>query len=119
MNRNKKAGTAWESAIVAFLRTNGAPHCERRASNGAFDRGDITGIPGVVIEAKSGAFHMAAWDAEVRAEMTNDAASIGVVWAKRAGKTSPADGYLIMPPVVGLRLLTAAGYLGQPDNGGQ
>ena len=48
----KQAGTRWESAIVDYLASRGWRHAERRAKTGALDKGDITGIPGVVIEAK-------------------------------------------------------------------
>ena len=40
----KKAGTAWESAIVACLIAHGWPHAERRPPY-------VLGIPGVSIEA--------------------------------------------------------------------
>lgn len=48
----KQAGTRWESAIVDYLASRGWRHAERRAKTGALDKGDITGVPGVVIEAK-------------------------------------------------------------------
>lgn len=48
----KQAGTRFESAIVDYLASRGWRHAERRAKTGALDKGDITGIPGVVIEAK-------------------------------------------------------------------
>lgn len=51
MNRNKQAGTRWESAIVAYLIDRGWIHTERRTLNGAIDKGDISGIPGVMVEA--------------------------------------------------------------------
>jgi len=50
MSAARAKGTAWETAIVGYLRGRGAPHAERRALNGSNDRGDIAGIPGLVIE---------------------------------------------------------------------
>ena len=55
VSRERAKGTAWESALVKWLRANGFPHAERRALHGAHDKGDITGIPGLVIEAKHAA----------------------------------------------------------------
>ncbi len=111
MSASRKKGTAWESAIVAYLRATGAPHAERRALAGNIDRGDIAGVPGVVIEAKSGAFHLAQWLDEAEVERDNDQARYGIVWAKRPGRTSPADGYAILSGAALVQLLTEAGYI--------
>lgn len=97
MSRSRAKGTAFESAVVAWLRENGHPHVERRALNGSRDRGDIAGIPGVVIEVKScNRLELAAWVDEAEKERDNDRAAIGVVWAKRKGKSSAGDGYVVM-----------------------
>lgn len=100
MSRSKARGTAWESAIVAYLRANGFPHAERRALNGAADRGDIAGVVGTVIEAKSHASYggkLAGWLQEAETERRNDHhADVGVVWHKRAGKASAGDGFVTM-----------------------
>jgi hypothetical protein len=112
MSRNKQVGTRWESAIVDYLRQVGAIHAERRALNGAKDRGDIAGLPGVVIEAKSAArLDLAGWQAEAEAERVNDNARIGVVWAKRRGKASAADGYVLMDGATFVGLMRDAGYM--------
>ncbi|MGH3502972.1 MAG: hypothetical protein ACRDQA_19075, partial [Nocardioidaceae bacterium] len=82
-NPSRRKGTAWESAIVDYLRTQGWPYSERRALNGCNDRGDIAGIPGVVIEAKNAkTVTLGAWLDEAAIERTNDGADIGVVWVK-------------------------------------
>lgn len=113
MTASKRRGTSWESAVVAFLREQGWPHVERRAHNGAKDRGDVAGIPGVVVEAKSAArIELAAWIAEAETERANDGAEYGVVWAKRKGKTSAADGYVVMTGAQFAALLRDAGYGG-------
>lgn len=115
MSASRRKGTSWESQIVAFLRDNGFPHVERRALAGARDRGDIAGIPGVVIEGKSAArMDLAGWVAEAETERVNDGAAFGVVWAKRKGKTSAADGYVVLPGAQFAQLLRAAGY-GTPE----
>lgn len=112
MSASKRKGTSWESAIVDYLRASGVPHAERRALNGAKDRGDIAGLPGVVVEAKSAAqVQLAAWLEEAKAERDNDGAEVGVVWFKRRGKGSPADGYVLMDGATLVDLLKAAGYI--------
>lgn len=108
-------GTRWETKIVDYLRGAGVPHAERRARNGARDRGDVAGMPGVVVEAKSAArTELAAWLDEAEAERRNDSADIGVVWHHRRGKSSPADAYVTMTGATLVRLLTAAGYIAAP-----
>lgn len=116
MSQSKQKGTAWESAVVAFLRENGVPHAERRALNGATDRGDIAGIPGLVIECKNErTISLAQYTTETEAERVNDGARHGIAWIKRRGKTSPADGYVLLTGAGLLRLLADAGYLSDPD----
>ena len=97
MSAAKRKGTAWESAIVTHLRDWGHRAVERRALAGNLDRGDIAGIPGVVIEAKSAArIDLAGWLREAHIERDNDGAAVGVVWFKRRGKASAGDGYVLM-----------------------
>jgi hypothetical protein len=112
MSASRRKGTSWESAIVAYLREVGAQHAERRALNGAKDRGDVAGVVGLVIEAKSAArLDLAGWLAEANTERDNDGADLGVVWAKRRGKSGAADGYVLMDGATLVGLLRAAGYL--------
>ncbi|MFF3324921.1 hypothetical protein [Streptomyces sp. NPDC002889] len=97
MSASKRKGTAAETAIVNYLRTMGFVHAERRALNGTQDRGDIAGIPAVVIEAKNCARQeLAAWVTEAEVERDNDRASLGVVWHKRRGKGHPGDWFVTM-----------------------
>lgn len=112
-NRSRDKGTAWETAIVGYLRASGAPHAERRRLSGAKDRGDIAGLPGVVVEAKWAAarLELAAWIAEAEAERVNAGAELAVVWHHRRGKASPGDGYVTMTGATLVRLLRAAGYI--------
>jgi hypothetical protein len=96
-SRNKAKGSAWERAIVEHLRSAGWPYAERRIAGAAKDRGDIAGVVGVVIEAKNAArLDLAGWIAETETERVNDSAWLGVVWHKRTGKSSAADGYVTM-----------------------
>lgn len=108
----KRKGTTWEAAIVTYLRGHGAPHAERRLAGSAKDRGDIAGIPGLVIEAKSQiTVTLGAWLAEAETERANDGAAYGVVWHKRRGKTCAGDGYVTMTGATFVALLQAAGYV--------
>ncbi|GAA2516773.1 hypothetical protein [Winogradskya humida] len=111
MSASKAKGTAWETRIVGYLAENGFPHVERRALYGTQDRGDIAGIPGVVIEAKNcRAMTLASWVDEAALETANDGADFGVVWHHRAGKASPAEGYVTMTGETFARLLLQAGH---------
>lgn len=106
-------GTRWESAIVRYLvDEQHIPHAERRARTGAKDKGDIAGIPGIVIEAKNTkTMSLAAWLDEAEVERRNDGADIGVVWHHRKGRASPGDGYVTMPGWQFIELLREAGYI--------
>lgn len=112
MSRSRAKGTAWESLIVDYLRRNGVTHAERRALNGNQDRGDIAGLPGVVIEAKNAArITLAEWLDEANQEALNDGAEIGLVWAKRKGRAAADHGYIVMDPITLMVLLRAGGYI--------
>ena len=114
MTAARGKGTRWETAIVDYLRANGVPHAERRARNGAKDRGDLSGIPGLVVEAKNTkTLSLAAWVDEAEVERRNDGAAFGLVWHHRRGKASPGDGYVTMTGATLLDLLRAAGYIAE------
>lgn len=51
-NKPRIVGTRWETGVATFLQENGFPAAERRALHGNKDRGDIAGVPGIVIECK-------------------------------------------------------------------
>lgn len=107
----RQAGTAWESAIVDALRHNGWPHAERRAKTGAHDKGDITGVIGVCIEAKNTArFEPATFLDQALEEGVHAGAEISAAWIKRRGKASPENGYVLIDGATFTRLLKAAGY---------
>ena len=115
-NPSKSKGTAWESAIVSFLQSAGWPYVERRTLAGSKDRGDIAGIPGLVIEAKATkTAALGAYVDEANAEAVNDSAnnfpsSLGVAWLKRRGKSSAGSGYVVMDGSTFVALLNEAGY---------
>lgn len=108
-SKSKAKGSAWERAIVDYLRTAGWPFAERRIAGSTKDRGDIAGVVGVVVEAKNAArTDLAGWIAEADLERTNDGAWLGVVWHKRRGKSSAADGYVTMTGAQFTELLARA-----------
>jgi len=114
MSAARSKGTRWETAIVDYLRSHGAPHAERRAPSGAKDRGDVAGIPGLVIEAKSHTgMRLADWLDEAEKERVNAGADLAVVWHHRRGKASAGDGYVTMDGRTFVRLLRAAGYIAE------
>lgn len=107
----KAAGTAWETAIVTYLRGRGWPHAERRARTGAHDLGDITGVVGVCIEAKNtNRIELANFLDQANDEGANAGAEVAAAWIKRRGKTSPEHGYVLLEGATFTRLLKAAGY---------
>lgn len=92
MNPSKQKGTAAESAVAAYMVANGWPHCERRALSGRFDKGDLVGMPGLVVEVKGGTAAetaspglIARWMAETLTETQNAQADYGLLVCKRAG----------------------------------
>lgn len=92
VNKPKNIGTAAETAVVRYLRANGFPQAERRALTGSLDQGDVTGIPGVVIEVKGGQAaktasdgQVAEWLTETETERRNAGADIGVLVLARSG----------------------------------
>lgn len=111
----KAAGKTAERLVVAFLKGRGARHAEARVAGAARDRGDVAGIPGVVIEVKSpgpdAPITLGPWLTETLAERANDNADIGILVVKRRRMTSPADWYWITDGSTMTRLLTEAGWL--------
>ena len=95
-NRSKAKGTAWERRLVDYLREHGFPYAERRALEGVNDRGDVAGIPSVVIEAKNAkAVSLAGWVDEMVKEKANAGAQIGaVIFPRRNHATGRA--YVVM-----------------------
>ncbi|WP_406234955.1 hypothetical protein [Nocardia sp. NBC_01009] len=100
----KAAGTRHESATAAYLAEQlDDDRIERRARNGAKDRGDIAGVraPGggrIVLECKDygGRIEAGPWLKEAEVERGNDDALAGLVIAKRRGITDPGSQFVLM-----------------------
>jgi Holliday junction resolvase len=87
-NPSKRKGTSHEVAVVEFLKANGFEWAERRALAGVNDRGDIAGIPGVVIECKNEArIDLAGYVDELEVEKRNAGVTTGFVVVKRRNKS--------------------------------
>ena len=98
MSKSKQKGTAAETAVVKYLKENGFTQVERRALQGSQDKGDISGIPNVVIEVKDHkTMTLGQWMEELKVEIKNDNAKSGVVIHKRRGKGDVGEWYASMP----------------------
>lgn len=86
MSKAKDRGTAAEREVVRYLQ-NWWPAAERRALSGNKDKGDVAGIPGLVVEVKAAARPMlAAWERETLTEMANAGVPRCVLVVKRPYK---------------------------------
>jgi hypothetical protein len=95
-NPSKRKGTAWESQVVAYLQEHGQHFAERRALTGSADKGDVSGIPSVMIECKcEKTVTLGAYADEVKVQTANAGASIGVAVVKRRNR-GPGDAYVVM-----------------------
>lgn len=118
MSASKQKGTAAETAVARWLQTHGFLYAERRTMTGNRDRGDISGIPGVVIEVKNCRRDgLPAWVDEANLEAAHVDAdqsrrggipdfgepspagrskTTGVVVHKRVGTTNPGEWFVTM-----------------------
>lgn len=108
----KAAGTRFETSIATALsEALDDDRIERRARNGAKDRGDIAGVrihgQRLVIECKDTAtMRLPEWTREARAEAGNDDALVGVVVHKRKGVADPMQQWVSMTVADLVALLT-------------
>jgi len=110
LSKQRAKGTAFESLVVAYLKEVW-PAVERRALSGNLDKGDIAGIPGVVLECKNHqSLSLPAWLAEAEVERVNADADYGFVVAKRRGKGKAEEQYVVMTLADLVGLLQQAGY---------
>lgn len=108
----RDAGTWMERIVAEFLSFRLADdRIERRARNGAKDRGDISGVRTpmggrVIIECKNTVrLDLPGWLREAEAERGNDDAVVGVVVHKRHGNANPADQLVTMTLEMFARLI--------------
>lgn len=98
MSRSKAKGTSFESSVLPAIKGK-RPEAERRALQGANDKGDFN-IPGekrFILEAKNHKeMKLAEWLREAEAEAQNAGVPHGVVVHKRRGKTDPREQYVTL-----------------------
>ena len=97
----RAAGTRHERAVADYLAQHVDDRIDRRVKAGAKDRGDIGGVrhlgARVVVECKNTSrLEVGPWLTEAEVERVNDAATAGLVVAKRHGKGAPADQLVLM-----------------------
>uniref|UniRef100_UPI003F498A86 hypothetical protein n=1 Tax=Nocardia suismassiliense TaxID=2077092 RepID=UPI003F498A86 len=99
----KAAGSRLETMAAAYLAENVDDRIERRAKNGAKDRGDLNAVraPGggrLVGECKDyrGELKPGTWLTEAERERGNDDALAAFVIAKRRGVTAPGAQIVLM-----------------------
>jgi Holliday junction resolvase len=84
--KSKAKGTTAEREVVRYLQ-NWWPAAERRALSGNKDKGDVAGIPGVVIEVKAAATQLIGpWQRETLTEMANAGVDACMLVVKRPYK---------------------------------
>ena len=109
----KRKGSAAELAVAKWLRKLGWVHAERSRAGWTDDRGDIDGMPGVVVEVKNcKTISIPEWLRELEVEIANAQAWTGAVIAKRKGSTDVDDWYAIMPAKIWGELMV---MLDQPN----
>lgn len=116
MSRAKDKGTAAETAFVAMLRETHWPQAERLALQGANDRGDTTGHPGLTFEVKAGTrLCLPQWLRETEAERENGGSDHGILVIKPVGVGLPRvpEWWAVMRVAPMLDLLHQAGYGGR------
>ena len=97
MNAPKRRGTAFETAVVTFLRGHGFPDAERRVCNGTKDRGDVAGVKGWTLECKAErALDVAGALTEAKAEAVHAGTDRYAAVIKRRSHAI-ADAYVVIP----------------------
>lgn len=111
-NANKQKGRRAELAVGRWLVEQGWQYAEpTRRSGWSDDRGDIDGIPGVLVEVKDAQqWRREEWIAELEAEMVNARCQVGTVVVKRRGQSDVGEWYALLPARVLFRLIRDAGY---------
>jgi hypothetical protein len=97
----KSAGARMETTTVAYLAEHINEDIERRVTNGARDRGDVSGLrvyrQRVVVEVKDCAkTDLSGWAREAETERVNDEALAGLVVHKRRGVSDPGSQWVHM-----------------------
>ncbi|EHM24260.1 hypothetical protein SPW_7354 [Streptomyces sp. W007] len=105
MSANKAKGTAWESALVAYLREHHNPGARRNAQMGRLDIGDIDGYYLHALEAKAEkTITLPSYIAQANKEAVHAGQPYGCAVVKRRMKGT-ADGYVVRDVATDVRLM--------------
>lgn len=103
---SQRKGSQWERDIRDHLRANGFPHAERIPAGATHDRGDITGIPGVVIEAKNAKrIELGPWLDEAVTEAANVSPTTIPLLVVKRRLHGVADAFAVMPFATAVEVL--------------
>lgn len=104
-NPSKQKGTAWESALVTFLREHHNPAAHRNVQMGRLDIGDIDGYYLHALEAKAEkSITLSAYIAQANREAVHAGQPFGCAVVKRRMKGT-ADGYVVRDLATDVRLM--------------
>lgn len=111
-NPSGRKGASFERVTADYWRDTWDDRIDRRVKTGARDKGDLANVRlgqhRLVVECKNvRATNLAGWVTEAQVEAENDGALCGIVVAKRKGKGSPEDQYVIMTQGDFLKLIKA------------
>jgi hypothetical protein len=112
LSKSKQKGTLAETAVADLLRKVW-PTVERRALAGVNDKGDIAGIPKIVIEVKNQkSYKISEWLKETSQERLNAEADYGILVIKPngVGVSRVEDWWTVLPLRDLITLLRQAGY---------
>lgn len=108
-NAAKRKGSAWETAIVTYIRAFGL-RAQRIPAGSEDDQADIfvAHPEWPAVQAKNcQKFELASWVREVNQQAVHASRTCGVVWVKKRGHTDPGEGYVIMDGATFMHLMGA------------
>ena len=104
-NPQKNKGDGFERLIVKYLQSQGI-NAQRTRAGWTADRGDISGVRGLVLECKNHKSpDLSGWVKELEHECDNAGAEAGVIIHKRHRYTEARDQYVTLPLHMFVRLL--------------
>jgi hypothetical protein len=113
MTYARSKGSQAEREVASACERAGLVYAERAPRWGAKDKGDIVGIPGIVVEVKNRKeMALAQWVDEAQVECSNADADLGIVVHKRRGVGRAEGWYCTMLFADALYLLKKSGYGG-------
>lgn len=107
---SRRKGATYELDVVHYLQGAGWRYVERRIAGMAADKGDLAGIPGVVIECKNRKeLDLSGYVAQLEQEIATAGAETGVVIIKKRGVADVGQHYAVMPVARWTELLKESG----------